>query len=137
MFLFLENRHLGHRSEIKAFRQSIKIHSVSFRIKKHTERCTGKASRRMLSSVTSNLPSTSTVNLLLSTSRSSMMISTHTRNDSNSTRSTRIIRCGAGQPDLLAIPNQAQSRFSCHRNSDCHHSVTNLYLMMRARSSTI
>ena len=136
MFLFLANRLLV-RSEIKAFRQFIKIHSASFQIKKLIERLIETLSRRMLSSVTSSLPSISTVNQLLSTSRSSTMTLLHIRSDSHSTRSTRIIRCGVVQPAPSDILNQAPSRFKCLRNSDCHRSVTNLSSLMQARSSTI
>ena len=125
------------QSEIKAFKQFIKIHSASSQTRKHTESWIETASRRMLSSVTSSLPSISTVNQLLSMSRSSTMTLPHIRSDSRSTRSTRIIRCGAAQLALSATPNQAPSRSKCHRNSDCHHSVTNLSSLMQARSSTI
>ena len=125
------------QSEIKAFKQFIKIHSASSQTRKHTESWTETQSRRMLSSVTSSLPSISTVNQLLSTSRSSTMTLPHIRSDSRSTRSTRIIRCGAAQLALSATPNQAPSRSKCHRNSDCHHSVTNPSSLMQARSSTI
>ena len=125
------------QSEIKAFKQFIKIHSASSQTKKHIERLIEILSRRMLSSVTSSLPSISTVNLLLSTSRSSTTTLLHIRSDFRSTRNTRIIRCGVAQPVPSDILNQAPSRFKCLRNSDFHRSVTNLSLLMQARSSTI
>ena len=137
MFLIFANRPLDHRSEIKAFRQFIKIHSVSSKTKKLTERCTEILSRRMLSSLMSSLPSTSTVNQLPSTLKSSSMTSPSMRNDYRCTESTRIIRCGVVLLAPSATPNQAQSPFICRRNSDFHLSVTNLSSLMQARSSTI
>ena len=137
IFLSLINRLSDFQSEIKAFRQSIKIHSAFSQIKKRLESCTEILSRRMLSSLMSNLPSTSTVNQRLSTSRNKSMTSPRTRNDSNSTRSIRIIRYGEVPLAPSATQNQALSPLTFHRNSDCHHSINNLSSLMQVRSSLI
>ena len=137
MFLSLINRLSDSRSEIKAFRQFIKIHSAFSQIRKRLESYTEIISRRMLSSLMSNLPSTLTVNQRLSTSRSKSMTSPRTRNVYHSTRSIRIIRYGEVPLAPSATPNQALSPLTFHRNSDCHHSVNNLSSLMQARSLLI